>query len=96
MKCKSFCVNNDLNFTKVRGLVCADPRIGDSHSQVPGPDRKRGYGGTCFPKDVASLLHQMKKSKVQTMVLKASQNRNEKVDRREKDWMDDKGRAVSQ
>jgi nucleotide sugar dehydrogenase len=93
---QEFCVNNDLNFNKVRELVCADLRIGDSHSQVPGPDRKRGYGGTCFPKDVASLLNQMKKSKVQTMVLKASQKRNEKVDRREKDWMEDKGRAVSE
>ena len=93
---QEFCINNDLNFAKVRELVCADLRIGDSHSKVPGPDRKRGYGGTCFPKDVASLLNQMKKSKVQTMVLKASQKRNEKVDRREKDWMDDKGRAVSE
>jgi UDPglucose 6-dehydrogenase len=93
---QEFCVNNDLNFKKVRELVCADLRIGDSHSQVPGPDRKRGYGGTCFPKDVSSLLKQMKKSKVQTMVLKAAQNRNEKVDRREKDWMEDKGRAVSE
>tara|TARA_R110000765_G_scaffold35434_6_gene79713 strand:- start:445 stop:1146 length:702 start_codon:yes stop_codon:yes gene_type:complete len=93
---QEFCINNDLNFKKVRELVCADPRIGDSHSQVPGPDRKRGYGGTCFPKDVASLLNQMKKSKVQTMVLKASQNRNEKIDRPEKDWTEDKGRAVSE
>jgi hypothetical protein len=38
----------------------------------------------------------MKKSKVQTMVLKASQNRNEKIDRPEKDWTEDKGRAVSE
>jgi len=93
---QEFCVNNNLNFKKVRGLVCCDARIGDSHSQVPGPDRKRGYGGTCFPKDVASMLNQMKKSKVQTMVLKAAQNRNEKVDRPEKDWEEDKGRAVSE
>jgi hypothetical protein len=42
------------------------------------------------------MLHQMKKSKVQTMVLKNVQNRNEKVDRPEKDWKDNKGRAVSE
>ena len=22
-----------------------------SHTMVPGPDGKRGFGGTCFPKD---------------------------------------------
>jgi nucleotide sugar dehydrogenase len=93
---QEFCINNELNYEIVRKLICADTRIGDSHSQVPGPDKKRGYGGTCFPKDVASMLHQMKKSKVQTMVLKNVQNRNEKVDRPEKDWQSDKGRAVSE
>lgn len=93
---QEFCINNELNYEIVRKLICADTRIGDSHSQVPGPDKKRGYGGTCFPKDVASMLNQMKKSKVQTMVLKNVQNRNEKVDRPEKDWQSDKGRAVSE
>jgi nucleotide sugar dehydrogenase len=93
---QEFCINNNLNYEVVRKLICADIRIGDSHSKVPGPDKKRGFGGTCFPKDVASMLHQMKKSKVQTMVLKNVQNRNEKVDRPEKDWQADKGRAVSE
>ena len=93
---QEFCINNDLNFKNVRQLVCADPRIGDSHSYVPGPDKKRGFGGTCFPKDVASMLTQMRKSKVQTMVLKATQKRNEKIDRPEQDWKEDKGRAVSE
>ena len=93
---QEFCINNDLNFKNVRELVCADPRIGDSHSYVPGPDKRRGFGGTCFPKDVASMLTQMRKSKVQTMVLKAAQKRNEKVDRPEQDWKEDKGRAVSE
>ena len=93
---QEFCINNSLNYELVRSLICTDDRIGDSHSKVPGPDGKRGYGGTCFPKDVASMLYQMKKSKVQTMVLKNVQNRNERVDRPEKDWQSDKGRAVSE
>lgn len=93
---QEFCVNNNLSFREVRKLVSQDPRIGDSHTKVPGPDRQRGYGGTCFPKDVASMLTQMKKSKVQTMVLKAAQKRNEKVDRPQQDWKDSKGRAVSE
>ena len=26
--------------------------INDTHTYVPGPDGKFGYGGKCFPKDV--------------------------------------------
>jgi len=32
--------------------VCLDPRVGHSHTQVPGPDGQFGFGGHCFPKDV--------------------------------------------
>ena len=39
-----------INWSKaVRGFV-SDGRVGDSHLQVPGPDGKRGFGGSCFPK----------------------------------------------
>tara|TARA_R100000008_G_C3563801_1_gene157876 strand:- start:210 stop:1139 length:930 start_codon:yes stop_codon:yes gene_type:complete len=93
---EEFCLKNDLKYDLIRKLSCCDPRIGESHTQVPGPDNKRGYGGTCFPKDVSSLLHQMKTSKVKTMVLKSAQVRNEKIDRPEKDWEQEKGRAVSE
>lgn len=33
-----------------------DPRIGNTHMKVPGPDGSYGYGGHCFPKDVAAFL----------------------------------------
>lgn len=46
-----------LNFQRVVNAVCADPRIGYSHSRVPGFDGKPGYGGACFPKDVSALIH---------------------------------------
>ena len=36
--------------------ISADPRIGGSHLNVPGPDRNYGYGGTCFPKDVNAMI----------------------------------------
>lgn len=41
--------------TFVGALVC-DPRIGDSHMMVPGPDGKRGFGGACFPGNVRAIL----------------------------------------
>jgi UDPglucose 6-dehydrogenase len=36
-------------------MLSSDPRIGNSHMQVPGPDGNYGYGGTCFPKDMKAL-----------------------------------------
>lgn len=37
-------------------IIASDPRIGESHMQVPGPDGRLGYGGACFPKDTTALL----------------------------------------
>ena len=33
----------------INGFIL-DARIGHSHLQVPGPDGKFGFGGSCFPK----------------------------------------------
>lgn len=91
---EEFCSRKRLNFSVVRGLICLDERICDSHSEVPGPDGKRGYGGTCFPKDVASLLEQMIDCGLESYIVEATKARNIQVDRPEMDWEDDKGRAV--
>ena len=78
----------------MRHLVAQDKRIGHSHTYVPGPDGKRGFGGTCFPKDVSSLITQMIDCGLMSYVLIAARNRNIDIDRPEKDWSQDKGRAV--
>jgi UDPglucose 6-dehydrogenase len=36
-------------------LAKHDGRIGYSHLDVPGPDGQYGWGGACFPKDVAAI-----------------------------------------
>lgn len=36
--------------------LCLDPRVSDSHTQVPGPDGEFGYGGHCFPKDMSAMI----------------------------------------
>ena len=52
-----FCQSTDINFDEVRNLLCLDERIGDDHSYVT---KERGWGGHCFPKDTAALLHTAK------------------------------------
>lgn len=39
------------NFSDFAYLVGMDPRIGQTHLQVPGRDGKRGWGGHCYEKD---------------------------------------------
>ena len=43
--------NTETVFWELTRLISSDPRIGKSHIHVPGPDRKLGFGGKCFPKD---------------------------------------------
>ena len=76
----------------VDGFV-ADGRIGHSHLNVPGPDGKFGFGGSCFPKDVQALRNFAEDIGVNPSVLAAVWRKNLEV-RPEQDWKELKGRAV--
>lgn len=90
-----FCQGKNINFNKVRELTCLDDRIGDSHSKVPGPDGKNGYGGTCFPKDIKSLFYQIQNdTSMESYIIESAVHRNENIDRVEQDWKLDKGRVI--
>jgi len=79
----------------LRSLLVEDSRLGKSHWKVPGPDGHRGFGGTCFPKDISALINYAKTKDVQTPLLRAAWTRNVIVDRPERDWETLKGRAIS-
>ena len=89
-----FCEKNNINYEIVRNLATNDSRINNSHTNVPGHDGKFGYGGTCFPKDISSLRHEMKIANIESPILDAVIHRNINIDRVEQDWINDKGRAV--
>ena len=89
-----FCQVKGIDYDNVRQIACDDERIMLSHTAVPGHDGKRGFGGTCFPKDTSSLRYEMTKSGMVPILLNAIIERNETVDRVEKDWNDNLGRAV--
>tara|TARA_B100000287_G_scaffold321522_1_gene305447 strand:+ start:839 stop:1690 length:852 start_codon:yes stop_codon:yes gene_type:complete len=76
----------------VEGFV-RDGRVGHSHMNVPGPDGKFGFGGSCFPKDVQAMIHFAKSLEVNPSVLEGTWKKNLDV-RPEEDWKKLKGRAV--
>lgn len=45
----SLCEKLNINYDNVIEATMHDPRIGNSHYSVPGPDGDRGFGGHCFP-----------------------------------------------
>ena len=89
-----YCNSKKINYEEVRKLAVLDSRIGPSHTMVPGPDGKKGFGGTCFPKDTSSLRHEIHKVGNISYVINGAIQRNEELDRKEKDWNSNKGRAV--
>ena len=78
--------------TAVQGFV-RDGRIGHSHLAVPGPDGKRGFGGSCFPKDIQAMIKLGEELGVSTSTLKGAWETNLNV-RPEKDCENLKGRAI--
>lgn len=76
----------------IEGFV-RDGRIGHSHLQVPGPDGKWGFGGSCFPKDVRAMISFGETLDIDMDTLNGVWNTNLKV-RPEKDWEKLQGRSV--
>ena len=91
----NFCKTKGIDYNTVSTVAARDYRIGSSHIKVPGHDGHKGFGGTCFPKDMASLSHQLDPEN--NFLIKASIERNVLVDRIEQDWLSSpefKGRAT--
>jgi UDPglucose 6-dehydrogenase len=76
----------------VEGFV-RDGRIGHTHLNVPGPDGKFGFGGSCFPKDVQAMIDFGKTLGLHLHTLEGVWNTNLKV-RPERDWEKLEGRAI--
>jgi len=84
----------NVDYDKVVEYASHDSRVGPSHWNVPGPDGRRGYSGSCFPKDINAMICVSKSIGVDPKILKAAWEKNLEV-RPEKDWEHLLGRAVS-
>tara|TARA_R110000782_G_scaffold26299_5_gene67569 strand:+ start:670 stop:1575 length:906 start_codon:yes stop_codon:yes gene_type:complete len=84
---------SDVNWEMaVEGFV-RDGRIGHTHLNVPGPDGRWGFGGSCFPKDIQAMISHGERLGVNTHTLKGAWKTNLSV-RPERDWEQLKGRAI--
>jgi len=81
------------DYDKVVEYATKDKRLGTSHWAVPGPDGKKGFGGSCFPKDLNAFIQVAEDNDVECSTLKGAWETNLRV-RPEKDWEQLKGRAV--
>lgn len=88
------CESMGIDYDKVCEYSLHDSRIGKTHLAVPGPDGDRGFGGHCFPKDLAAAIFFGRENNVGTSFLREVESSNEKY-RANKDWLEMKGRAVS-
>ena len=84
----------NVDYNAVVELVKKDARMGTSHFQVPGPDGRRGFGGTCFPKDTHSLYCQMTGNGATPHIFPAILSRNDTHDRPEREWSKDVWRTT--
>lgn len=49
-------INPEGDWNAFTTMVRGDPRLGKSHMMVPGNEGKRGFCGSCFPKDTNALV----------------------------------------
>ena len=78
-KMYDMCEHLGMDYNVVRDGVTSDSRIGKSHTQVPGIDNDRGFGGTCFPKDLNSLINQMENCGIDASMLKSVWSYNQQI-----------------
>lgn len=75
----------DLNWDIIMQGILSDGRISQSHTNVPGHDGDRGFGGTCFPKDINALIKTMQSYDIDPLLLKSAWEQNKNI-RKNWDW----------
>jgi UDPglucose 6-dehydrogenase len=89
------CSTVGIQYEDVVDMALYDERVSKSHFMVPGPDGDRGFGGTCFPKDINALTSFCRQNHIDSTMLSSVWQKNLKV-RQNKDWLSKVGRAVSE
>lgn len=83
----------DMDWDNILEGVLSDGRIALSHYEVPGHDGDKGWGRSCFPKDINSLISVMEDNGIDPLVMKAVWEQNKRI-RNNWDWVNNSS-AVS-
>lgn len=75
------CDRLGIPFDDVRRAVVGDPRIGEGHTQVPGPDGQYGFGGAHLPADLRAFAGFLRAEGILSPLLDAIWMRNTMLDR---------------
>ncbi len=73
------CEASGIDYGEVAALIRNDGRVHRHGIDVPGHDGKRGFGGSCFPKDIRALQAIAKDVGVDPKVLTAAIEKNSEV-----------------
>lgn len=71
-----YCKKNNANYDCVKQGILMSGYINETHTNVPGPDGKFGYGGKCFPKDVKAFINILDNNKLQEIITIMDKNNN--------------------
>ena len=69
----------EIDWSKLSSLITLDPRVGNTHVNVPGIDGLPGFGGKCFPKDTHALLCYASNMGVDLSILANAIEKNKKL-----------------
>jgi len=84
------CEKMGIQYNSLKNLFLGDQRVSNSHTDVPGHDNRRGFGGKCFPKDLKAFIDWGCKLGLDMTMFKASEEVNMRV-RNVNDWEHIKG-----
>jgi len=71
------CDRFGVKYDNLKELFHLEPRIGESHIDVPGHDGSFGFGGKCLPKETSALKHLQKRLGLPNEVLSSILDRND-------------------
>ena len=69
---RQVCEAVGINYRELQQLAIEDPRLGANYWDVPGWDGHRGFGGSCFVKDLNALISLAKQLAVKPTVMEAA------------------------
>lgn len=74
-----WCESQGVKWENVSEVLKMDRRLGHTHYKVPGDNGEVGYGGACFPKDIAAILKVAETNNVDLSLLKYQTEVNEQM-----------------